>query len=92
MARGHALGDGRVLTNAAHPHMRGDPLALQEDLDGPGGQPDIDLGAGEAIGNALVIGVGLDVIIDTDAARPPLGEDVRLDRQGLERWTIDLLQ
>jgi hypothetical protein len=38
--------------------MRGDPLAFEENLDRPGGHPDVHLGAGEAIGNA-VIGVCL---------------------------------
>jgi hypothetical protein len=50
MAGRHMLRHGRVLAIAAHPHMRGDPVALEEDLDGPGGQPHVDIGAGEAVG------------------------------------------
>ena len=72
--------------------MRGDPVALEEDLDGPGGQPHVDIGAGEAVGHAVVMGVGFDVIIDADTARAPLAEDVRLDRQRLQRRAVDLLQ
>jgi hypothetical protein len=52
----------------------------------------VDIGAGEAVGHAVVMGVGYDVIIDADTARAPFAEDVRLDRQRLLRRAIDLLQ
>ena len=55
VAGGHVLGNGRVLVIAAHAQVRGDPLALKEDLDGPGGQPYVDFGASEAIGNAVIV-------------------------------------
>ena len=71
MAGRHVLGDGRVLVVAAGAHMRGDPLALEENLDGPHRQPRVDLGAGEAMGHAVIMGGDLDVIIDADAASPP---------------------
>ena len=51
----HVLGDGRVLVIAARSQMGGDPLALEEDLDGAAGQPRLDLAAGEAIGHAVVM-------------------------------------
>ena len=86
------LGDGRVLVIAAHAHVRGDPLALKEDLDGPRGQPRVDLGAGEAMRHAVIMGGDLDVIIDADAAGAPFRELVRFGRQGLQRRTIDLFQ
>jgi hypothetical protein len=35
MAGRHVFGDGRVLVVAAGAHMRGDPLALEENLDRP---------------------------------------------------------
>src|SRR5450759_3531180 len=54
MAGRHVFGDGRVLVIAAHAHVRGDPLALEEYFDRPRGQPRVDLGAGEAMGNAIV--------------------------------------
>ncbi len=72
--------------------MRGDALALEEDLDGPGGQPHVDIGAGEAVRDAVIMGVGLDVIIDAGAAGAPLAELVRLDRQGLQRRAINLFE
>ena len=55
VAGGHVFGDGRVLVIAARPHMRGNPFALEEDLDGSRGQPRVDLGAGEAMGNAVIL-------------------------------------
>ena len=39
MAGRHVLGDGGVLVVAAGAHMRGDPLALEKNLDGPRRQP-----------------------------------------------------
>ena len=86
------FGNGRVLAIAAHAHVRGDPLALEEDLDGPRRQPNVDLGAGEAIGNAVIMGGGVDVIIDADAACPPFGELIGLGRQRLQRRAIDLFE
>ncbi len=46
----HVLRDGGVLVVAAHALMRGDPLALVEDLDGAGGEAHLDLGADERCG------------------------------------------
>ena len=69
------LGDGRVLVIAAHAHVRGDPLALEEDFDRPRGQPRLDLGAGEAMRHAVIMGGDLDVIIDADAAGAAIREN-----------------
>jgi len=46
--------------------MRGDALALQEDLDGARRQPYFDFAAGEAVGNAVEVSLHLDVVIDAD--------------------------
>jgi hypothetical protein len=54
--------------------VHGDPLALEEDLDRPRGQPRVDLGAGEAMGDAVIMGGNLDVIIDADATGTPFRE------------------
>src|ERR1700687_1767218 len=67
MAGRHVLGDGGVLVVAAGAHMRGNPLALEENLDGPHRQPRVDLRAGEAMGYAVIMGGDLDVIVDADA-------------------------
>ena len=86
------LGDGRVLVIAARPHMRGNPFALEEYLDGSRGQPRVNLGAGEAIGDAVIVGGYLDMIIDADAAAAPLRELVGFGWQGFQRRTIDLFE
>jgi hypothetical protein len=41
---------------------------------------------------AVIVGGDLDVIIDADAACPPFGKDLGLDRQRLQRRTIDLFE
>src|SRR6266849_8483147 len=92
MAGRHVFGDGRVLVIPAHAHVRGNPLALEEYFDRPRGQPRVDLGAGEAMGDAIVMSSDLDVRVDTDAARPPFGELVRFVRKGLQRRAIDLFE
>jgi hypothetical protein len=43
VARRHVIGDGGVPMIAAGAQMRGDPLALEKDLDGARRQPDLDL-------------------------------------------------
>lgn len=64
MAGRHVLGHGGVLVIAAHALMRGDPLALVEDLHSMCGEPHLDLGADEAVRNAVVVICDIDVIID----------------------------
>ena len=64
----HVVLHGRVLAIAAGAQMGGDPLALGEYLDGTAGEPDLDLGAGEAMRHAVIMLVDLDVIIDADPA------------------------
>ena len=66
MAGRHVLLHGRVLAVAARAQMRGDPLALGEYLDGAAGEPDLDLGAREAMGHAVIMPLDIDVIIDAD--------------------------
>src|SRR6478736_4835451 len=71
MAGRHVFRYRRVFVIAAHAHVGGDPLALEEDFDRPRGQSRVDLGAGEAMGDAIVMSGDLDVIVDTDVAQPP---------------------
>ena len=72
--------------------MRGDPLALEKDLDGARRQPDLDLAAGEAVGDAIEVRLDLDVVIDADAAQPPFGKDIGLAGQRLEMRPIEFLE
>src|SRR5271155_5464141 len=84
----HVFGDRRMFAIAADAQMRGDPLAFEENLDRPGGHPDVHLGAGEAIGNAVIVRAGVDVIIDADPTDAPFAKDIGLGRQDLSagRW------
>src|SRR3974390_2162973 len=84
--------NGRVLAVRAHAQVHGDALALAENLDAADGQPRFDLGAREAIGDAVVMSVDLDVIIDADAAQAPFAVFVRLARQGLQCGAVDLFK
>lgn len=86
------LGHGGVLVIAAHALMRGNALALVEDLNRACGKPHFDLGADKAMRNAAVVVSDLDMIVDADASDAPLGEDVRAGRQGLQRRPIDLVE
>src|SRR6202789_548481 len=88
----HVLGNGRVLPVPACAQMNGDALAFMENLDAAGGQPRLDLGAGEAVGDGIIVGVDVDVIVDADPAHAPLAIFVRLTGQRLERRAIDLLE
>src|SRR5512147_1563945 len=72
--------------------MRGDPLALQKELDGARRQPHLDLAAGEAIGNAVKMALDLDMVIDPYSAQAPFGEGIGLARQGLEVRPIEFLE
>ena len=49
----HVIGDRRVFAVATRSHVHSDPLAPGEDLDGAPGEAHLDLGAREAIGNAV---------------------------------------
>ena len=91
MARRHVLGSRRVLVIAAGAPVRGDPLALEKHLDGAHRHTRFDIGADEAKGDAVIMVIDLDVIVDADAAFFPFRELVRLRWQGLQRRTIDLL-
>ena len=78
------FGDRRMFAIAADAQMRGDSLAFEENLDRPGGHPDVHLGAGEAIGNAVIVRAGVDVIINADPTDAQLAEDIGLGRQRLD--------
>jgi hypothetical protein len=86
------FGNGGVFPVPARPDVDGDALAFVENLDAAGGQPRLDLGAGEAVGDGIIVGVDVDVIVDADPAHAPLAVFVRLVRQRLERRAIDLLE
>src|SRR6201996_7091019 len=77
---------------AAGAQMRGDPLALDKDLDGARRQSDLDLAAGEAIKDAVEGSPDQDGGNAARGAPPPLGEGIRLAGQALEVRPIELLE
>ena len=56
--------------------MRGDSSALEEDLHGGIGEAHIELFMNQLIGNAVVVVIHLDVVIDIDPGAFPFGKDV----------------
>ena len=72
--------------------MDGDALAFVEDLDAAGGQARVDLGAGEAVGDGVIVRVDVDMIVDADPAAAPLAVLVGLARQRVQRRAVDLLE
>ena len=68
--------------------MRGDPLALEKDLDGARRQPDLDLATGKAVGDAVEVSLDVDMIIEADPSQPPFGEAIGLAGQFLEMQPI----
>jgi hypothetical protein len=64
--------------------MRGNALAVVEDLDGPLGQARPDLLAQEPVGHRVVVAVDLDMVVEPDRALLPLRVDVRGGGQRLQ--------
>ncbi len=86
------VGDAGVAAVARPAQMGGDALALQEDLDGAGGQAHLDRGAGMAIWHRVEMPLDLDMIVEPHLAATPLRQDVRLGRQGLEMRGVKFLE
>src|SRR3954466_6029146 len=72
--------------------MRGDPLALEKDLDGSRRQPYLNLAAGEAVRHAVEVRLDLDVVIDADPAQPPFGKGIGGNGQRLQMRPIEFLE
>ena len=85
------IGHGGVPVIAAGSQMRGDPLALEKDLDDTRRQPDLDLAASEAVGHAVEVRLDLNVVIDANPTQPPFSEGIGLARQPLEMRPVEFL-
>ena len=82
------LGHGGVLATLGAADMAGHALILVEALDGRGGEPDIQRLVHQGGGDAVVVAFDLHMRIDIHPRRPPLGIDVGLGRQRLQRGPI----
>ena len=89
---GHVGGVGRVGALAAPAEVDGDAPVPVEDLDRGGGEPDIDLAAGQGVGDAVEAAVSLDVVVDVDAGPAPLGVLIAPRGQRPERRTVQILE
>src|SRR5580700_2913063 len=88
----HVLGDrGRTMRHGAA-QMRRHALAAQENLDGPGGDPRLNVLADETMRNAVVVLGDLDMIVEIDATALPLRILIGLVRQGQQGRTIELVE
>ena len=88
----HVRRVGRVLGAPTAPAVRGDPPALEKDLDDGGGEADLDALMQELIGDAVVVVVDGDVVVDVDAGVEPVGELVAGRRQRAQQRTVELLE
>ena len=64
MRAGHVIGIGAVAATVIATLMAGNAPAFVEDLDGPAGHADIDLGTDQAVGH------GAEELLDLDVPRP----------------------
>src|ERR1700760_4210014 len=86
------LGDrGRPMRYHAA-QMRRHALAAQENLDGPGGDPRLDLVADKAKRDTVVVLGDLDMVVEIDATALPFRVLVGLLRQRQQGLTIELFE
>jgi hypothetical protein len=78
----HVRRNGRVLAASSLAKVGSGPLVLEEDLDGGCGDPRLDLLPDQGVGNAVVVLLNVDVIVDVDARGGPLAKFVALGRKG----------
>ena len=68
----HVSGLGRVSASRVDAPVHGNTPVLVEDLDGVGADADIDLVAGQGMGDAVEGVSELDVVVDVDTSLAPL--------------------
>jgi hypothetical protein len=84
MGLGHVLGDGGGFAGAIAPEMGGDSSALEEDLHRGLSEPHLHLLMNELIGNAVVMVIHLDMVIDIDLDAFPFSKDEPMGRKRLQ--------
>jgi hypothetical protein len=73
-------------------HMRRDPLAAMEHLDGARRDPRPHRLAQQRVRHRVVMPLDFDVVIEADPAFLPFRVEVGLDRQRLEGGALDLVE
>ena len=88
----HVGGLGGVLATAPASAMRGDAPAFEKQFDRGGAEADLDPLVHELVGDAVVVVLDEDVVVDVHAGVAPLGEFVPTGREWAEPRTIELLE
>ena len=88
----HVGGLRGVLAAAPVPTMRGDAPALEKQFDRGGAEADLDPLVHELVGDAVVVALDEDVVVDVHAGVAPLGEFVPARRKRAQQRTIELLE
>ena len=92
------MGLGHMLRQRGEPAFSGGSdmgshsVASEEGFHGMLGEPDVELMFDQGIGHRVVMAIDLDVIIDVDPGPFPVGIDVRLNRERLQRRFIQALE
>src|SRR3989442_1240893 len=72
--------------------MGGDAPAFEKQFDRGGGEADLDPLMHELVGDAVVVVLDEDVVVDVHAGVAPLGEFIPTGREWAEQRTIELLE
>src|SRR5438128_3132481 len=88
VALGHVFSNARVFIRHRTSHMGGDGFAEMKDFDRSGCESSLQLLAGELVGNAVVMTVHFDVVINIGANGLPTGDDVAFGGQRLENRPV----
>ncbi len=88
---GHVLREGRGLATSGQPTVGGHSFGFEVDLDDRRAEARLEQFTDQLVGHAVVVLGDLDVVVDRDPARLPLGQLVALRRQGLQGRPIELL-
>ncbi len=70
----------------------GNAFAFEENLDGGGGDFGVDGFADQAAGNAVIVGVDVDVVVDIDFGPLPVGEFVGAGREGEGGGAVEFVE
>ena len=92
VARRHVLAHRRVLAVRGRPQVRGDALAVMEQLDRARGDARPQLLSQQLMRHRVVVLLDLHVIVEASPAFLPLRERVGFGRQRLESRTLDLVE
>lgn len=85
-------GRGGMATAEVGSGVSGDALTVEKDLHGGGGDFCVDGFTDQAAGNAVIVGVNVDVVVDIDFGPFPFGKFVGADRQGEGGGAVDLVE